>query len=293
MDDQPPPGDDLDLEAARATIARQAREIAELRRQVDAGPFARDLTEALMIASATGTIAAPVSHARLLDLIVETAAHVISAESAALFLLDDEAQELVFEVALGPHAPAVKHFRVPLGHGIAGLVAVSGQPMAISDAGSDPRQAADIARSIGYVPRSIVCVPLVHNDRVTGVLELLDKRGAASFSAADMEALGLFANQAAVAIETSRTTRNLAGLVAEIVASLPGERDAAGRDAARRYAEGVEANESFRGAVELAALVQEIVWRGERERSACVTLLEGFAAYLRSQPTFDGYGGIG
>lgn len=296
MEAEPPPGDNLDLDRARETIARLEREIADLRRQLAAGPFARDLTQALTVAASAGTIAAPVTHARLLELIVETAAHVIPSEAAALFLLDEAARELIFEVALGPKAPEVKHFRVPLGHGIAGLVAVSGQPMAVSDAGADPRQAADIARSVGYVPGSILCVPLVHNDRVTGVLELLDKRGAASFSSADMETLGLFANQAAVAIEQSRTSRNLAGLVAEILASLSaipaGERDGLGREAGR-FAGGVEADDSFRGAVELAALVQEIVWRGERERRTCLALLTGFADYLRFQPAFDRYGGFG
>lgn len=296
MEAEPPPGDALNLERACETISRQEQVIAELRRQLAAEPFARNLTQALTVAAAAGTIAAPVTHTRLLELIVETAAHVIPSEAAALFLLDEAAEELVFEVALGPKAPEVKHFRVPLGHGIAGLVAVSGQPMAVSDAGSDPRQAADIARSVGYVPRSIVCVPLFHNDRITGVLELLDKRGGATYSAADMEALGLFANQAAVAIEQSRANRNLAGLMAEVLASLSGvsaeERVRLGQQG-RSFASGVQADDAFRGAVELAALVQEIVWRGDRERTACQSLLTGFAEYLRLKPEFEQFGGYG
>jgi len=63
-------------------------------------------------------IAEPMSHSRLLEMIVETAAQVISAEAASLFLIDQESQELIFEVALGQKADEVKHFRVPLGHGI-------------------------------------------------------------------------------------------------------------------------------------------------------------------------------
>src|SRR5207245_1557500 len=117
--------------------------------------------------------------------------------------INEETHELIFEVALGQKAQEVKKFAIPLGHGIAGLVAVSGQPMAISDAQRDPRQASDIARSVGYVPQSILCVPLFYNDQIIGVLELLDKADASSFTAADMETLGLFANQAAVAIEQS------------------------------------------------------------------------------------------
>ena len=118
-------------------------------------------------------------------------------------------------MALGSKAKEVRKFRIPLGHGIAGLVAVSGQPMAISDAKSDPRQAADIAQSVGYEPESILGVPLFYEEEVVGVLELLDREGAPSYSSADMATLGLFANQAAVAIEQSRARGNLAALLGE------------------------------------------------------------------------------
>ncbi len=134
---------------------------------------------------------------------METAAGVIPARSTALFLIDEEAEEFDFEVALGPESDQVRGMRVPLGHGIAGLVAVSGQPMAVSDAGTDPRQAADIAKSVGYAPGTILCVPLFYNEEVVGVLELLDREGAETYNAHDMATLGLFANQAAVAIGQS------------------------------------------------------------------------------------------
>jgi GAF domain-containing protein len=286
--------DDAPLKHAQETIAQQGREIERLRRRLADDTFGEDLSQALILAATAGTIATPVSHARLLKLIVETAAHVISAEAAALFLLDEAAGELVFEVALGPKAPEVKKFRVPLGHGIAGLVAVSGQPMAISDASQDPRQASDIARGVGYAPSSILCVPLFYNDRVTGVLELLDKLGSSSFSAADMEALGLFANQAAVAIEQSRTYRNLAALVGEVLTALttmPADQKADLERRTRVFASGIEEGEPFRQAIELASLVHEIVWRGEREWEACRALLSGFAAYLRGSSPYDGMGG--
>ena len=54
-------------------------------------------------------------------MIVEAAAQVISARAASLFLVNEETQELIFEVALGQKAQEVKKFSVPLGHGIAGL----------------------------------------------------------------------------------------------------------------------------------------------------------------------------
>ena len=61
---------------------------------------------------------------------------------------------------------------------------------------------------MGYTPGTILCVPLIHNEVVIGVLELLDREGAPSYSAADMATSGLFANQAAVAIEQSRNQQD-------------------------------------------------------------------------------------
>lgn len=218
------------------------------------------LRDTLRLATTAGIIGSPVSHARLLEMIVETGAHVIGARAGALFLLDEENDELTFEVAIGSRAAEVKRFRVPLGHGIAGIVAASGQAMAIRDAPGDPRLASDIADSVGYVPETVLCVPLFYGDNVIGALELLDKEG--GFTAGDLEALGLFANQAAVALQLSRTYENVAGLLAD-----------AG-------AEG--ADDVSRDAVELARLVQEITRYGETERKACRDLLLAFAEYLRA-----------
>src|SRR5207249_6819795 len=100
-----------------------------------------------------------------------------------------KAQDLVFEVATLGDVSELKNVRVPLGEGIAGLVALTGEPIAVSDAQSDPRHADEIARLTGYQPRSLLCVPLEFEDRVIGVIELLDKHGAADFDAEDMQAL--------------------------------------------------------------------------------------------------------
>lgn len=256
----PAPGAGDELARARETIERQADQIAQLR-------------ETLSRVATAGVIGSPVTHTRLLEMIVETGAHVIRARAGALFLLDEERSELTFEVATGGKAEVAKRFRVPLGHGIAGIVAASGQAMAISDAGSDARLASDIAESVGYVPQTVLCVPLFYGERVIGALELLDKEGEGTFTAADMEALALFANQAAVALQLSRTYRAVARLAGgssegdEPEAADPEDDDVASREA-----------------LELAGLVHEIAARGERERLACRALLAGFGDYLRSRP---------
>jgi GAF domain-containing protein len=286
--------DDLDrlspdaeaLEQARQTIRRQAAEIDRLRREVAGARALETLRHAVEVAATAGTIAAPVSHARLLQLIVETAASVIDAEAGALFLVDEAAGELVFEVAIGPKADEVKHLRVPLGHGIAGLVALTGQPMAVSDAGQDPRQAADIAQSVSYVPESLLCVPLFVDDRITGVFELLNKRGGRTFGSSDLTVLGLFARQAGVAIELSRTRTGLATVVLDALRQEPAG-DSQRNPTEEELIESAAALDevgSLRGALDAARLVREISEYGENERAACRSLLQGFADYLRRRP---------
>lgn len=233
---------------ARETIARQDEELRRLR-------------SVLSLAATAGAIGSPVSHARLLEMIVETGAKVIGAHAGALFLLDEERSELTFEVAFGGKAEQAKRFRVPLGHGVAGIVAASGHPMAIAEAESDPRLAADIAKGVGYVPKTLLCVPLFYGSRVIGALELLDKEGGGTFTAADMSVLGLFANQAAVALQLSSSYQNVARLAA-------GE---AGR---------AESDPAAREALELAELVHRIAQAGEEERRACRAVLAAFAEYL-------------
>ena len=246
------------------------------------------LREALAKAATARTIAAPATHSDLLQRIVETAAGVIAARAAALFLVDEATQELRFEVALGERADEVKEIRVPLGHGIAGGVALSGQPMAVSDVQQDERWAAEIGERVGYTPDSILCVPLFYEDAVIGVLELLDKEGAQSFDDADIRTLSLFANQAAVAIEQSRVQESTGALVAAILRSAV--TDGNGAEAAesldddiRAFSATLEGDEVFRRSLRLAELVHEIGREGEQELDACQQILESFAAYLRAR----------
>jgi GAF domain-containing protein len=242
--------------------------------------FAARLREALSVAASAGTIGSQVSRAGLLEMIVTTAVHVLRAAAGALLLVDEETEELVFEVAVGGQPETVKAIRVPLGHGVAGLVAMTGQPMAVTDAQQDPVAAQDIAEQVGYRPSSILCVPLFYTDRILGVLELLDKEDGSSFTPADTESLVLFANQAAVAIEQSRLHESLVALVTDVLASAGDGNGGAQREAAA-FAASVEQDPASRRTIEIAELVQEISRAGTEELETCRALLESFAEYLR------------
>jgi len=249
----------------------------------DAADLASDLRAAFGLSAATSTIAAPVTHSRLLELIVQTATHVIGARAGSLLLIDEQTQELVFEVSAVDELTQLQKVRVPLGEGIAGLVALTGQPMAVTDAQNDPRHARDIAEQLGYLPSSLVCVPLQFEDQVIGVIELLDKQGASGFDTSDIIALGLFANQAAVAIEQSRAQRSVANLMRELLGT-GGESRADLLERVGTFANDLEGDSTFQRSLELARLVHEIAQYGESESAACVAILRGFADYLRARP---------
>jgi GAF domain-containing protein len=152
-------------------------------------------------AVAGGVVAAEAGQRELLQSIVEVARAIFGAKASSIFLLDEEADELVFEAVAGEGSDTLIGQRIPSSTGIAGWVATSGEPLVLSDVGRDPRFARDVAEATGYVPRGLMAVPLLHGERVLGVLQVLDRPKEERFSLAEMDLLGLFAHQAAIALE--------------------------------------------------------------------------------------------
>ncbi|MBA2452482.1 MAG: GAF domain-containing protein [Chloroflexia bacterium] len=252
--------------------------------------FVEELRRALTRALAAETLAAESPTEDVLDLAVRTAARAIPSPEGALLLVDPAAGELTFEIAIGATAEKVKDIRLPMGRGIAGLVAMSGQPLAVADAQADPRHARDVAEQVGYLPNTILAVPVisaVDPDRVLGVVELLDRQGQPTYSLADMELLGIFARQIASILDHRRATHSLAMLVGEALGGLAGLAPDARRvltDRMNQLASGLVDDPLTRRTLTLARLVEEIARYGEAEQQACTAVLESFAAYLRERP---------
>lgn len=133
---------------------------------------------------------------RLLAKIVAAASSLVGAERSTLFVVDPERGELWSRVAEG-----ASEIRLPLGRGIAGAVAASGEPVAIPDAYADPRFDPATDQRTGFRTRSILCVPLTdHEGRVVGALQALNKRDGQAFDAHDADLLTALAAQAGVAL---------------------------------------------------------------------------------------------
>src|SRR5881392_3393773 len=165
------------------------------------------MSDDLRAAVAAGALGAEGSYRELLQSIVDVARGIFGARASSVFLFDEEADELVFEAVAGEGAEELIGKRFPSSTGIAGWVLVTRQPLVVEELADDPRFAREAAESTGFVPKGLMAVPLIHEDRTLGVLEVLDRPQQAAFSLAEMELLGLFANEAAIALDLLQRAR--------------------------------------------------------------------------------------
>ncbi|MBI2894127.1 MAG: GAF domain-containing protein [Deltaproteobacteria bacterium] len=137
----------------------------------------------------------------LLTLILTKITRVMEADRSTLYLLDEDGRELYSKVIQGHQMTEI---RLPIGEGIAGWVASTGQSINIRDAYKDQRFDPEWDRQTGYVTRSILCAPMKnHAGRTTGVIQVLNK-ASGCFDEEDERLLAALAGQAAISIENSR-----------------------------------------------------------------------------------------
>jgi len=156
----------------------------------------------------------------LLQTIVEATVTLFDAEASSIALFERDPERLEFRVAAGAQGAGAIGLSVPPSRGIVGYVFSTGQPLALSDVGNDPRFDRATAERTGYVPRSIAAVPLVDAEQTVGVLQVLDKRTSPTFSLRDMELLAVFARQAAAAIRAARVQRDTVQLLRATMAAV-------------------------------------------------------------------------
>jgi GAF domain-containing protein len=164
----------------------------------------------LRAAVAAGTLIAAQQRAPLLQSIVDVARAIFGARASSIMLFDPAQDELVFEAVSG-EGYELLGMRLPKDTGLAGWVLGAREPIVVEDVGQDPRFAADFARRVGYVPRGIMAAPLLLDERALGVLSILDRPRPATPSMDELDLLGLFAGQAAVALDLFEAVRRVEG----------------------------------------------------------------------------------
>jgi len=132
--------------------------------------------------------------------LLDGATELLGVERGSLLLVDDASRTLRIEVARGIDPAVVARTRIPVGHGIAGTVAASGEPIVAEDIRQLPFYHPHPLQEGDYADFSAICVPLTLHGRVLGVMNFNHKKSRRPFYERDLEFALLIANQASVVL---------------------------------------------------------------------------------------------
>jgi hypothetical protein len=138
--------------------------------------------------------------AQMLSAIVKASAGVFEAAACSIALVDPVTNELVYQASWGAGAKEIVGVRLPPGKGLAGTVVQSGEGLAVPDCRNDPRFQAQIAAGTGYVPYTMLVLPLQSGGRAVGALSVLDRRDGNPYTADDIPRGTLFAELTVTAL---------------------------------------------------------------------------------------------
>ena len=200
--------DDLQILTILASHAASAIDIAQLYRKISSQ------VEHLEALYRLGSILnSSLSLEDILPKALTQTLDLLEAETASVMLLDESGTELKIRLAHGLSEDIVENTRVKLGERVSGRVAATGEPVLIRGQEGDDRD-------------SSICVPLLANKQVVGVLNIRTKIGGGDFSQADLELASQLANIAAAAIENAALHDQLQSLFLSTVSALANSIDA-------------------------------------------------------------------
>lgn len=243
-------------------------------------PLVQQLHHLINAIEASAQAILPYTNIALLQSIVESANRMFEATATAIALITEDGQELEFTVTYNIINQEIIGMRFPANSGIAGYVAMTGQPLAVAKVQDDPRFNREVAELSGYIPNAILAVPLISGDNVFGVIEVLDKVSGENFTLKDIELLSLLADQAALALTQAEQFKQLQTILVEGLKELAGSEQEAPQLSAALNAQPSPGADL----IELAEMIKDVSALGDKERDACRKILQVFQDYSREQP---------
>jgi putative methionine-R-sulfoxide reductase with GAF domain len=151
----------------------------------------QEITNAIVVTDNVGAIA---------NLMLDLAISYTNAEKGSFMLLN-ERNELYILASRGIDLGLVNTYRIKVGEGIAGSVALNRMPVLIEDIDKDSRFKK--WKRDRYKTRSFISCPIISRNKLYGVLNINDKRGGSPFGEDEFTLIRIIANQAAIAIENA------------------------------------------------------------------------------------------
>jgi len=144
----------------------------------------------------------------ILLVIMEKMAQFFGPERWSMLMVDEKAQQLYYAIAVGEDAETLKGLRVPLGEGVAGWVATTGNPLVVPDVSMDEQWSAFSKAHPELNIQSIACVPVRAGNQTLGVIQLLNSK-LDLLSEYSISFLRLLCDYAAIAIQNARSVERI------------------------------------------------------------------------------------
>lgn len=168
----------------------------------------KKLKQLEMLMNVSALINSTLDHSEIQERTIKALMTLLDAEAGSLMLIDEETGELYFEVATGEKGQMLKQIRLSKGQGIAGWVAMNGEPLIVNDVQADSRFFGKADKQSGFITKSIICVPVKSKDKIIGIIEGINKVSGA-FTQYDVELMENLSNQVAIAIENAKLYNEL------------------------------------------------------------------------------------
>ena len=139
---------------------------------------------------------------------------VFSPRNWSLILQDRKSGKLYFKLVIGENAKKLQGMSIPEQNSIAGWIFRENQPLIVEDVEKDVRFNRDFDKISGLKTKSIVGVPLAVDDKVIGVIELINAIDQMPFKTVDLEVLSTIADFTAIAIERAYYNQRLKEMAA-------------------------------------------------------------------------------
>jgi GAF domain-containing protein len=136
----------------------------------------------------------------VINTILSAALDAVNSKDGSLMLLDEDTNELVFVHVLGSAQQQLAGYRLPPGEGIAGYVVNSRTPKLVLDVQQEPRFSPLVDQLTGFLTTSLICVPLLDNNRALGAIEVVNTSSGEPFRKDDLDIMQLVAHLATLVI---------------------------------------------------------------------------------------------
>ncbi len=148
----------------------------------------------------------------VLDIVMYQVGRIFQPQHWSILLKDPKTSYMIFSVVVGTNKEKIQGAKLPKGEGIAGHIMETGESVIVEDVSRDKRFSLRVDKYSGFETRSVIGTPLKTDEKIFGVIELINRIDEGSFSDQDLKILSAIAEYAAIAIERSYYNQALKNL---------------------------------------------------------------------------------